>query len=406
MANNLNIYFYLTGGTYMERVNEQEINLRISKFQQLLQEKDVDVAIIVQRADLYYLTGTGQNAHLLVPAHGEATLLVRKSFDRARQESPLANVLPLQSIKELPEYLRSSQCIGMELDVLPVNLFQRYQSMLPEAKFCDISNLVRQVRMIKSEYELRQLHKAADIMDTIMINVPRLLRPGITELALAGELEAIARSHGSQGYNRMRSFNQENNFAHLFSGANAAYPSFFDGATGGVGANPSFPQGPCLDPIVPGTPIIIDITFGYNGYIIDQTRVFSLGKIEDFFHDAYRKALEIQELVVAKAIPGMSTGELYALALEKVKAMGLEDNFMGYVPDQASFIAHGIGIELDELPVIAKGAKTLLEPGMVFALEPKFIFPGKGVVGVENTFVVKDKGVEKITKSSEEIIEV
>ncbi|HZW83816.1 MAG TPA: M24 family metallopeptidase, partial [Candidatus Deferrimicrobium sp.] len=145
---------------------------------------------------------------------------------------------------------------------------------------------------------------------------------------------------------------------------------------------------------------------GYNGYILDQTRVFSLGKIEGFFQDAYRKALEIQELVVAKAIPGMSTGELYALALDKVKAMGLEDNFMGYVPDQASFIAHGIGVELDELPVIAKGAKTLLEPGMVFALEPKFIFPGKGVVGVENTFVVRDKGVEKITKSSEEIVEV
>ncbi len=389
----------------MEPVSAAEILGRIGKLQELLRSHGVDAAVIVQRADLYYLSGTGQNAHLLVPAQGDPVLLVRKSWERARRESPLVNTLLLKSMRELPGYLDGYNSIGLELDVLPVNQFQRYQDMLPAAKFCDVSPLVRELRMIKSEYELAQLRKAADIMDIVMQRLPGLLRPDISEVALAGELEAVARAHGSQGYNRMRSFNQEN-LGHLFSGPNAAYPSFFDGPTGGVGLGPSFPQGPSMDKIIPGTPIVVDFTVPYNGYIVDQTRVFSLGPLEQFFKDAYAKTLEIQELVAARMLPGMSTGELYNLALDRVKALGLGDNFMGHTPDQTSFIAHGIGIELDEFPVIARGTKTVLEPGMVFALEPKFVFPGKGVVGVENTYVVRSTGVEKITKSGEEIIEV
>jgi len=150
----------------------------------------------------------------------------------------------------------------------------------------------------------------------------------------------------------------------------------------------------------------MDICVAYNGYIADQTRIASLGPIDPFFRQIYQKSLEIQELLISKAKPGVAAGELYELALDRVKKMGLEDNFMGYAPDQAAFVGHGVGLELDELPVLAKGVKTVLKPGMVFAIEPKFIFPGRGAAGIENTFALTPAGLERITFSTEEIIEV
>ncbi|HWJ02645.1 MAG TPA: Xaa-Pro peptidase family protein [Verrucomicrobiae bacterium] len=390
----------------MEKVSNLEITARIGKLQELMRKQEIEGALLLQRADLIYFSGTGQNAHLFVPAEGEPVLLVRKSLVRASEESPLQTIVQLNSFKDLIQYLVDVKVLGMELDVLPVNLFERYRALAPASKIVDVSGLIKQIRIVKSPFELAQLRQAAVTLNAAVESLPQILRPGISEVALAGEMEAVARAGGSQGYIRMRSFNQEMNFAHIFSGPNAAYPSFFDGPTGGLGLGAAFPQGPSLDSIVPGTPIVMDICVGYNGYIVDQTRIASLGPIDPFFRDVYAKSLKIQEFLINAARPGVVAGDLYEIALQQVTEMGLREHFMGYVPDQAPFVGHGVGLELDELPVLAKGVKTVLEPGMVFAAEPKFIFPGKGVAGIENTFVVTETGLERITFSTEEIIEV
>lgn len=390
----------------METISKTEIEMRIGRLQGLLRSKDIGAALIVQRVDLVYYSGTGQNAHLVVPAEGKPTLMVKKSYDRAKQESPLENVVPLKSFKDLAGYLAGDFAVGMELDVLPVSLFERYRSILPGRDIVDLSGLIRQARAVKSEFEIAQLRQAAKIMDSVMLSLPGILKQGISEVALCGALEAVARAGGSQGRVRMRAFNQEMYFAHVFSGPNAAVPSFFDGPTGGLGLGAAFPQGPSTDPIVPGAPIVLDITIPYNGYIVDQTRIASLGTLDPFFRDAYHTALEIQELLISQAKPGVLAEELYENALACARQAGLEQHFMGFGADRAAFIGHGVGLELDELPVLAKGMKVPLEAGMVVALEPKFVFPGKGVIGIENTFVVTGNGLERISYSNEEIVEV
>lgn len=390
----------------MERVSKKEIYARIGKLQELLCRKGIGAVLIVQRADLVYFSGTGQNAHLIVPQVGEPTLLVRKSFQRAQGESPLAEILPMRSFKDIGRYLGQAQSVGMELDVLPVNFYLRYQGMMPDAQICDVSDLIKQVRLIKSEFEISQQRLAGAILDKVWRKLPDILEPGMSEVALAGKLEAEARALGSQGVVRMRTFNQEMGFAHIFSGPNAAYPSFFDGPTGGVGLGVAFPHGPGLDQIVPNTPLVVDIAVAYNGYTVDQTRIASLGPLDLFFKENYAKALQIQDILLQKAKPGVVAGDLYEMTLSAVSEMGLKDNYMGFVPDQVSFVAHGVGLELDELPVLAKGSTTVLEAGMVFAAEPKFVFPGQGTVGIENTFVVTEHGLERITIAGEGIVEV
>ncbi|MEW5898471.1 MAG: Xaa-Pro peptidase family protein, partial [Bacillota bacterium] len=390
----------------MRQIPREELTQRTLRLQNLLREKGIDGALIVQNADLFYFAGVVQRAHLFIPSAGKPLLLVRKSYARARAESALENVVPLENPRELPATLAAygfgpPACLGLELDVLPVNEYFRYQKMFPAAKIVDVSPLIRQVRMVKSAYELELLKNAAALGREMFSRVREVLREGMTEVELAGELEAFYRRRGHQGYVRARGFNMEMVYGHLLSGDSCAVPSFLDSPTGGSGLNPSFPQSAGFRVIRRDEPVLIDYVAVLDGYMVDKARIFCLGRLPDKLVSAHRVALEIQELLKEKGRPGAICGELYDLAVGVAEKYGLAEHFMGY-PEPVSFVGHGLGIELDELPVIARGFQAPLEEGMVLALEPKFVFP-EGGVGLENTFVVTSRGLETLTVFEEGI---
>lgn len=388
---------------------KQELDNRISRLQAMMAEKGVQGALIMQQADLFYFTGTGQNAHLYVPAAGEPLLLVKKSLDRALQESALHRVLPLGSLKKLPEQLvdqglKVPETVGLEGDVLPANTYLFFQQVFPSSQMVDISLMIRQVRQIKSSYELDLMRNCARKTDTVFRQIPEMLRERMTECELAGEIEGLARSHGHMGNVRMRAFNQGVFYGNLLTGASGGVVSSFDGPTGGPGLGPSQPGSVSFKKIARGEPIMVDYAGLWDGYIIDQTRLFSIGPLPGKLADAHRVAVEIQEAIVSHCKPGVNGSELHELALKMAEAAGLAEHFMGYGIDRAKFVGHGIGVELDELPVLASGLDTPLMPGMVFALEPKFVFPGEGAVGIENNYVVTETGLERLTLPGDEII--
>jgi Xaa-Pro aminopeptidase len=384
----------------------EELLTRKERLQRLLRDKAIDGAIILQRADLFYFSGTGQDGQLLIPASGEAVLLARKSFERAREESRLPIIRKFPGYKELPAAVcstfRPSGKIGMELDVLPANLYLRFRSMFPEADIVDVSPLIRQLRMIKSDYEIGKLREAAAMSDTMFAKVPEFLEPGISEVTFAGRLESYYRSLGHQGGVRLRGFNQEVFYGHVMSGANLAIPSFFDSATGGSGLNPSFPQGAGNKLLGPNEPIMVDYVAVHDGYMADQTRIFVLGKLPQRLLEAFEAALRIEQYLRENAIPDARCGELFAATQNLAREAGFAEHYMGY-GEKVRFVGHGIGIELDEWPVLAEGINTRLEEGMILAIEPKFLFPDLGAVGLENTFVVRRQGLESLTHSPAEI---
>jgi Xaa-Pro dipeptidase len=219
---------------------------------------------------------------------------------------------------------------------------------------------------------------------------------------LAGQLEFHARTLGHQGAVRMRGFNQELYFGHIMSGDNAAAISFFDGPTGGSGLNPSYPQGAGKEIIRANEPILVDFVSVLGGYMVDQTRIYSIGEPPAYLLEAYNQAVKIKKSLAAAGKPGVRGSLLFEQAEQMAREAGLANHFMGYT-EKVSFVGHGVGIELDELPVIARGLDTLLEEGMVFALEPKFIFPGEGTVGIEDTFVVGKDNLKQITGFSDQL---
>lgn len=116
--------------------------------------------------------------------------------------------------------------------------------------------------------------------------------------------------------------------------------------------------------------------------------------------------IEIQSLIRKEARPGVKTGELYDMAVNRAAELGYGDYFMGAGPQRIRFIGHGTGIELDEYPFIAKGGQTPIEEGMCIAIEPKLIFPDKGVVGIENTHIVTRDGLTPLTLFEDAIVAV
>ena len=388
---------------------KSEIDQRIDKLKKQLEENNIDAGLIVQRADLFYFTGTVQEAHLYVPIDGDPILMVFKSLERAIAESPLSRIAPLDSSKDIIEILNQygyvlPQSIGLELDVLPTNLYFNFQRLFEGRNLVDLSDLIRRVRAIKSPYEIEMMRTAAEMSDQVAARVPELLHEGMTELELAGLVEAEARKLGHQGIVRMRMWGSEIFYGHLLAGPSAAVPSFLSSPTGGTGANPAVAQGPGFRPIQRHEPVLVDYVFALNGYYSDHARIFSIGELTEELMAAHMAMLDVQTWIKKAAKPGVKSGDIYNLALERATDLGYAQNFMGVGKKRIRFVGHGIGVELDEFPFLAAGQKLELQENMMLALEPKLIFPEKGVVGIENVHVVTKDGLEQLGQFEENVI--
>ncbi len=387
-----------------------EIDSRIGKLQGKLKEQEIEAAIITQSVDLFYFTGSCQKGHLIIPAEGEACYLVSKSFERAKKETPLTSVEYQQSFRQLPTKVQETagdvKKLGLELDVLPAALYFRYQEAFGGAEIIDISPLIKELRMYKSPYEIEIIRKGAEISHRMLEAVPRFLKAGRREVEFAADLEHLARTLGHQGGVRMRQYNQEVFYGHIMSGENITFSSFFDGPTGGPGLSPAYPQGPGWKIIEQGDVVLVDYVTVYNGYCVDCTRVFCLGTPPQALKKAHQDALYIHEEVIKAAKPGTLCSELSNMAFKMAAELGYGENFMGYGTDKAGFIGHGVGLELDELPVITAKQHFPMAEGMVFALEPKILLKGTAIAGVENTVYFNGNNLEKITIHPEEIISV
>ncbi|WP_042227564.1 M24 family metallopeptidase [Paenibacillus popilliae] len=393
----------------MQGVLKQEIEGRIVRLQAAMQERTMDGCLITQNVGLYYFTGSMQTGYLFVPKQGEPVYFVKRSLERARHEAVVA-VEPLGSFRSFGSLLQerfpavfASGClvIATEYDVLPVQLFERLRSVLPNATWTDGTAMLRGLRMVKSAWEIDRIRTAARAAHHALEQAAAYVRPGMMELQLIAHIEHLFRMQGHIGFIRMRGYNQEIITGMVVSGEAGAEPTYFDGPAGGRGLTPASPQGSSRKVIAENEPILVDIGCCIDGYVIDQTRTLVAGKLEKELECAYESSEAILRSVEASLKPGTVCETLYVDALKLAEQYGLAEHFMGFGSDQVSFLGHGIGMEMDEWPVLARGFTMLLEPGMVIAIEPKFTFPGRGVVGIENTYLITDDGFEKLTTPPE-----
>ena len=286
--------------------------------------------------------------------------------------------------------------------MLPAARYLDYRERLAGLELVDCSGLLRGLRAVKSPWELDRIREAAAMLAGVAERVASVLREGMTEIELAADVEWWLRRQGHQGILRMRAFNGEIHYGTVMAGPTAAEPGGTDTPLVGLGPGPAVAKGASQRPIGRGEPVVVDLVGVSAGYLADQTRTFSLGPVTARMREAYEAAVQILRAVAAAARPGVSGSALYELANEL--AGERRDAFAS--AERIGFVGHGFGLEIDEPPFLARGRKEPLAEGMVFALEPKFAFPGEGAVGIENSYAVTAAGVERLTTAPEELIEL
>lgn len=387
---------------------KEEVRARLAALRAALAKAGLDAAVIAQNADLFYFSGSIQQGLLVVPAAAEAVYFVRRVYERAVEESAVPTVERIASLREIPEYFTrkgiSFASLGFELDVLPVQTFQRYSALFPGAQARDVSPLIRELRAVKGPSEIAAMRGCGEKLSGLLGGAAAAIREGTTETGLQGLLQGRAIGGGHTTICRMRAWNQEVGLGCVISGEDAAVPSYADFPTAGRGSSPYVPAGQGERAFGRNEPIIVDLMWAQDGYLVDMARTYVCGKLPAKLAMAHEMAVKVMRNIESAIRPGAVAGDLYEIGLEMASHSPFAANFMGPPGYNVKFIGHGVGIESDEIPFIAKGAKTVLAAGMVFALEPKFVFPSEGAVGLENSYLVTETGFDKLTLMEEEVI--
>ena len=384
---------------------ENELELKWRRIQQAMRQEEADGCLLTMNMNLYYVSGQVFNGYFYLPAEGRPYWFVKRltipETDR---------VHAIRKPEQMPDFfqdlgLAMPRKLLLEADELSYHEYIRLQHVFRPEVTGNASALIRHIRMIKTPWEIEQMRISARKHEAVYREIPACYRPGMTDIELQIEIEKRMRVYGSLGYFRAFGSNMDIFMGSLLAGENAGEPSPFDFALGGAGMHASGPLGANGTLLREGTTVMADMSGNYTAYQTDMTRVFSIGKLPDRAYRVHRVALEIQARMERTAKPGVPCAELYRDALAMAGQEGLEECVMG-TRFQAKFVGHGVGLEINELPVLTTRSKDILQPGMTFAFEPKFVLAGIGAVGIENTFLVTDSGVEKMTLLDENITEL
>lgn len=390
-------------------IPEQELRQRIQRLQARIQEASLHGALIMEPLSVLYYAGTMPGGVLLVPAEGEATLFVRRNIDRARRESPLPQVVAFTSFKEIVAILTKRSLpfsmLGLDEAATTLDAFKLLKRNFTSSRFADIGPDLRAVRRVKSPWELERLRRAGETGRQVTALIPELLVPGISEWELALRLFQETARRGRSCVTRLAYGSGEGFMATVCFGDSANAPSAFDGPDGMPGQSPACPMGGSDRKLQRGDLVLVDMLFPCDGYYVDKTRVFSLGTPSQAAQDAHRTCLDIQEAVRRSLKPGAVPSRIYeAVMAEIVEPRGFARDFMGFGGNQVKFLGHGVGLVVNEGPVIARKSEEPLEADMVLAVEPKKGLAGLGMVGVENTFQVTPEGGLSLTADNDEIM--
>jgi Xaa-Pro aminopeptidase len=351
--------------------------------------------LIADNANLFYLTGRVFAGYIYLAPGTEPRYFVRRPCTLEG-----SNLTLIRKPEEIGIQVAE---LGLELSTMPYADALRLQAAFGAEKIVNISPAIMAARAVKTPAEIALLEADGVRQAEVYGHVPGMCEEGMTDVELLVEIEHRLRLGGCLGQFRVNGPSMELHMGNILVGDNADSPSPYDFAMGGAGQHPSLPVGASGEAIRPGKAVMVDVNGNFNGYMTDMTRTYAMGTLSPLALKAHACSVAICHRLAEMGRPGAEAKALYAAALEMAQEAGLADNFMGH-RQHAGFIGHGVGIEINELPVIAPRSKHLLAQGNVIALEPKFVIPGVGAVGIENTYVCEPDGLRCITRFTEDII--
>ena len=397
----------------MMEISHQRSLERMRRLQETMPDAGIDVVLLnYSRSTLYY-GGTTQPSILLITPENYH-LMVVKGMESALAETWLdpKKVSDARGYEDVEETLRDwgldRGCVGMELDILPTIQYLRISKLLSGFIIVDISRLILDQRKIKDIKEIEYTREACRIVHQGHQRVLDVLREGMTELELSSEIEDAQRKAGHEGLYFIRQFDFFMGRGPLASGENLSKIAGRVQSISGVGMSPSIPLGASLKKIKKGEMIVVDLPSNYHGYHCDQSRTYVLGEPSKSCKTLYRGLKEIADSIIQILRPGVPCEYVYNEALKFADEIGLGPCFMrlGNDTQPISFIGHGVGLELNELPMVGKKSKEVIEEGMTIALELEMCSSSEEVVKLEDTLLINSRGAEILTITPRDLHQV
>ncbi|NLP13318.1 MAG: aminopeptidase P family protein [Clostridium sp.] len=388
-----------------------ELNSRMERFRAVMDECNPgwEMAVVFSKVNLYYFTGTMPEGMLLIPRDDEAVLWVRRSFERAQDESLFPLIKPMGSFRDAAQTFNNiPDTIYLETEFVPLAFYKRFQKYFPFESVKPLDRQISFLRSVKSRYEMEIMEKSGVIHRRILEDrVPKILEEGMSEAEFAAKLYSVMVGEGHHGIARFNMFDTEILVGHVCFGESSVYPTYFNGPGGNYGMSPAVPLlGSRERRLKKGDLVFVDVACGVDGYHTDKTMTYMFGApLPDEVVTVHKKCVDIQNKIAAMLKPGMIPAEIYKDVMESLDE-NFKHSFMGFKERRVKFLGHGIGLQVDELPVIAEGFSEPLTDGMVLALEPKKGIENVGMVGIENTFKVTEQGGVCITGDNPGLIPV
>jgi Xaa-Pro dipeptidase len=384
------------------------MNRRLTKLCNRMAQAEIDTALLLHHRDILYYAGSVRPAVLLV-SPDDAVLFVRRGFEYALREATVARVEPMEGFSSVVEVMTglgfTGGALGAELDLVSAQLCQRLAEAFPAWSLADVSPLVLDQRMVKDEEEIAVTRRAAAVADAGHNAVSQATVPGMSELALAAEVEAAMRRDGHEGFQPLRHPGARGAGLLLMSGENLTVRGGHGLVVTGAGLSAAMPYGPSRRVLEPGDLVVVDIGSTYAGYTADESRTFVVGQATEQQRALFDVVRATEEAVFEAIRPGVPVADLYPIA-EAVVARGAPPHFAPGSLTLPGFVGHGVGLEIDEPPVLWPRVKMCLQAGMVLAVEIEVSAPEQGVmIKLEDTVVVRPGGCEVLTRVPRELIE-
>lgn len=378
--------------------DSNELFNRALMFGRKLAEHKIDCALLTSNQDVFYFTGSVQKGAVIINKSGEIFYFVRKNFLRAELETSL----PVRewNLDEISGKIDGVWSMPHDVTSLSEHLF--YKNKLSKNEAADCSLPLALTKMVKSDHEIRLIKKAGNINRDVMEFAKTVYHPGIRDVDIQAEIESYAKKElDHQGLFWIRGSGMEAaSMSLVVTGTDALEPTYTDFPIGGKGLSPAVAQGASGKTVSDN--FVIDLIGCYFGYCADSTRTFFVQKPDSMIQKTYTELNDVMKNVVDRIKPGTTGEEIYNFAISLVEKYPWKDLFMGY-EQKVRFIGHGIGTEVNQLPVIAPKQKTPFENRMVIAIEPKIFVPDYGIVGIENTFVLENDKLYSITGTCDNI---
>jgi len=389
-------------------VPKSELELRMRRFIDAMNHTNDnwELCAVIGGVNMFYLTGTMCDGLLLIKREKGATLWVRRSYERSKVESEFDDIRPMKSFRDIAATIDSlPDTLYIDAASATLEWFGLLKRYMPFNNTLPIDRVLLDIRAVKSKYELDLMKRAGEETDRLYTDVlPTLLREGISEVELGAELFSVFLKNGFHGVSRFTMRNVDSVLGHVAFGDSTLFPSAFNGASGINGLCPAVPVlGNKERLLKSGDLIYIDIAAGIDGYHIDKTIVLSYKKSQpEHVIAAHNHCLELQQTAVSMLSPGAVPAGIFDAVTAAVNTE-FQNNFMGAPGRTVPFIGHGVGLNVDEMPVIARGFTAPLEENMTIAIEPKIGLDGIGMVGSENTYLVTETGGVSLTGESRKL---